>query len=119
MAVTVAGSYSSDLTPNLGTSICLGCGPKKTKKQKTKEKTTMETILTRVPGQFWCRSHQFTNIYLTFISILIILNNLVMKTFLDTWKRGSMLKTRVMESREFGSSSGSTTYSLCVPMQIT
>ena len=28
------GSYSSDWTPSLGTSICLGCGPKKTKKKK-------------------------------------------------------------------------------------
>ena len=25
------GSYSSDCTPSLGTSICLGCGPKKQK----------------------------------------------------------------------------------------
>ena len=32
IAVTVAwaGGYSSDLTPSLGTSICHGCGPKKT-----------------------------------------------------------------------------------------
>ena len=28
-----ASSYSSDLTPSLGTSICRGCGPKKTKKK--------------------------------------------------------------------------------------
>ena len=36
VAVTgaVTGSYSSDLTPSLGTSMCHGCGPKKTKKKK-------------------------------------------------------------------------------------
>ena len=32
-AVVQAGSCSSDLTPSLGTSICRGCGPKKTKKK--------------------------------------------------------------------------------------
>ena len=32
-----AGSCSSDSTPRLGTSICLGCGPKKKKKKKKKE----------------------------------------------------------------------------------
>ena len=34
VAVVQAGNYSSDLTPSLGTSICLGCSPKKTKKKK-------------------------------------------------------------------------------------
>ena len=34
MAVAKAGSYSSDLTLSLRTSICLGCGPKKKKKKK-------------------------------------------------------------------------------------
>ena len=29
--IAVAGSYSSDLIPSLGLSICRGCGPKKTK----------------------------------------------------------------------------------------
>ena len=37
VAVAVASNYSSDWTPSLGTSIRLGCGPKKTK-QKTKNK---------------------------------------------------------------------------------
>ena len=31
VVVSQAGSCSSNLTPSLGTSICLGCGPKKTK----------------------------------------------------------------------------------------
>ena len=31
VAVELANSYSSDETPSLGTSMCLGCGPKKTK----------------------------------------------------------------------------------------
>ena len=33
VAVVQASSYSSDLTPSLGTSICHGCGPKKTRKK--------------------------------------------------------------------------------------
>ena len=33
VAVDVAGSCSSDWTPSLGTSICQGCGPKKTRKK--------------------------------------------------------------------------------------
>ena len=32
VAVVYAGSYSSDLTPSLGTSICHRCNPKKTNK---------------------------------------------------------------------------------------
>ena len=35
-AVAQAGSCSSDSTPNLGTSICHGCGSKKPKKKKKK-----------------------------------------------------------------------------------
>ena len=34
VAVMQAGSYKSDLTPSLGTSICCGCGPKKLRKKK-------------------------------------------------------------------------------------
>ena len=33
VAVVEAGSYSSDSTPSLETSICCRCGPKKTKKK--------------------------------------------------------------------------------------
>ena len=33
VAVAVASSCSSNLTPNLGTSICCRCGPKKKKKK--------------------------------------------------------------------------------------
>ena len=32
--VVYAGSYSSDSTPSLGTSICWGCGPKKQKEKR-------------------------------------------------------------------------------------
>ena len=32
VAVAEAGSYSSDSTPSLGTSVCCGCGPKKIKR---------------------------------------------------------------------------------------
>ena len=34
VAVVEASSCSSGLTPSLGTSICSGCGPKKTKNKK-------------------------------------------------------------------------------------
>ena len=34
VAVAVASSYSSDLTPSMGTSICRRCSPKKAKKKK-------------------------------------------------------------------------------------
>ena len=34
MTVVYANSYSSDLTPSLGTSICHRCGPRKTKRKK-------------------------------------------------------------------------------------
>ena len=34
VAVVQAGSFSSNLTLSLGTSICHGCGPKKQKKKK-------------------------------------------------------------------------------------
>ena len=42
MAVAVAGSYSSDSTPSLGTPICCECGPKKTKKKKKRKKGRKE-----------------------------------------------------------------------------
>ena len=35
VAVALAGSYSSNSTPSLGTSICCGGDTKKTKKQKS------------------------------------------------------------------------------------
>ena len=40
VAVAVAQdfSYSSNLTPSLGTSLCCRCGLKKTKKKKKKKK---------------------------------------------------------------------------------
>ena len=40
-AVVRAGSYSSDSTPSLGTSICPGCGPKKQKKKRLVHKAYM------------------------------------------------------------------------------
>ena len=36
VALAQAGGYSSDKIPSLGTSICHGCGPKRTKKKKKK-----------------------------------------------------------------------------------
>ena len=38
VAVAVAGSYSSDSAPSLGTPMFHGCGPKKKKEKKKKKK---------------------------------------------------------------------------------
>ena len=37
VAVVQPSSYSSNLTPSLGTSICCGCSPKKTKRKKERK----------------------------------------------------------------------------------
>ena len=39
------GSYISDSTPSLGTSICRRCGPKKQKKERKKEKILLQIYL--------------------------------------------------------------------------
>ena len=44
-----AGGYSSDSIPNLGTSMCHGCGPKKTKKKKKKQPS-------RLARKAWARA---------------------------------------------------------------
>ena len=49
--VAEAGSYSSNLTPSLGTSICRGCGPKKQKKKKTKNKKQTNKKNAQVHGK--------------------------------------------------------------------
>ena len=46
VAVAYAGSYSSDLTPNLGTSVFHGCGPKKDKTKPNKTKILSEVSQT-------------------------------------------------------------------------
>ena len=38
VALAKAGSYSSDWTPSLRTSVCRGCDPKKTKNTKKKKR---------------------------------------------------------------------------------
>ena len=40
VAVALACSYGSNLTPSLGNSICCECGPKKQKKKKKTQNTT-------------------------------------------------------------------------------
>ena len=53
MAVAVAGSYSSDSTPSLGTSICPQCGPKKQNKTKQKEEEEEKRGVPAVMQQDW------------------------------------------------------------------
>ena len=45
------GSFSSDLTPSLGTSICYGCGLKKKKTKQNKKKPPNKTNQTKVQRQ--------------------------------------------------------------------
>ena len=45
MAVVQAGSYSSNQTPSLGTSICCGCSPEKTQSQKKKRRRRRRRFL--------------------------------------------------------------------------
>ena len=49
MAVALAGGYSSNSTPSLGTSMCYGCSHKKTKKKKKKSGGKI-LILENLPG---------------------------------------------------------------------
>ena len=42
VAVVSASKYSSDLTPRLGTSICLGYGPKNSEEKKKRKKEEKE-----------------------------------------------------------------------------
>ena len=48
VAVAVAGNYSSDLTPSLGTSICCWCGPKKEKKERERERELVDKNINRI-----------------------------------------------------------------------
>ena len=43
VAVAQAGSYTSSSTPSLGTSICHGYGPRKTKRKKRPEKVVTQS----------------------------------------------------------------------------
>ena len=48
IAVAVAGSYSSNWTSSLGTSICCGCGPKKDKNKNKKTTDIQNTQKTNI-----------------------------------------------------------------------
>ena len=64
VAVAWAGGYSSDWTSTLGTSICLGCGPKKTKKKKNKKTKNKKNIKKKLKGSliFSTTTHLCTQI---------------------------------------------------------
>ena len=66
--VAVAGGSSSDFTPQLGTSICLGWGPNKTKKKKEKKKEEEERLLCPGTPQ---GSAQFESIMVALSYILV------------------------------------------------
>ena len=50
VAVAQDGSYSSDQTSSLGTSVCHKCSPKKIKDQKNREKKNNKTKTTNQPS---------------------------------------------------------------------
>ena len=50
----VAVSCSSDLTPSLGTSLCLKCSPKKNKKRKKKKRKISPKSTSSIPLTFAC-----------------------------------------------------------------
>ena len=52
VALVKAGSYSSDSTPSLGTSICLWCCSKKPKKKKKKREREREKGDSEMKGKW-------------------------------------------------------------------
>ena len=53
VAVVQAHSYSSNMTPSLGTSICSRCGPKKkTKKNKKQKNPIPRLVLDQTSGHY-------------------------------------------------------------------
>ena len=59
VAVAKAGSYSSNLTYSLGTSICRRCGPTKTKDEKKKKKEEEEEKECKMLGRFEDKTWDF------------------------------------------------------------
>ena len=53
VAVAVAGSYSSDLTPSLGTSMCQGCSPLKSKKGEVEAEMHSCVLLKKSEFGIW------------------------------------------------------------------
>ena len=53
---TVAGSYSSDLNPSLGTSICSGFSPTKQKKKNLDRKSYLELSGPKCNQMFACEN---------------------------------------------------------------
>ena len=51
--VAVASGHSSNLTSSLGTSICRGCGPKKTKSKQTKQAQFLSLLVHGLTGLSW------------------------------------------------------------------
>ena len=62
VAVVQAGSYSSDLTPSLGTSLCLGCGPKK-QKIKIKNEIKYPPVTLLQPFRSPTQKHPWISMY--------------------------------------------------------
>ena len=73
VAVAVAGSCSSFLTPSLGTSICLGCDPKKKKEKEKKKRGTISHqgfFKKFLPRSAWTPTTFFLNSLSSFTSNL-------------------------------------------------
>ena len=75
IAVAQEGSYSSDLPPGLGTSICHRCGPpQKKKKERKKEKKLCHSIdLSHCSDNARSLTHCATREFLLFIDFLTMI----------------------------------------------
>ena len=65
-----SSGYSCDSTPSLGTSICRGYGPKKTKKKKKKKKDPIGLMAKEIPRalgavsqELWTKTKYIRNIF--------------------------------------------------------
>ena len=67
--IALASSYSSDATPNLETSICQGCGPKKTKNNQKKDKGNKIIIPIRNSCVHCSISHNSQEMEMTKVSV--------------------------------------------------
>ena len=85
VAMAQAGSYRSDWTPGLGTSICHRCGPKKNKKEK--KKISNNPVLRKVLPLMFNHvrltiptSHFFSVLGQTFLQLLTFLQQPSVRT---------------------------------------
>ena len=73
VALVWACGYSSDLTPSLGSSICLGCSPRKKKKKRYLAHGKYSIIAILIKVHMPCNKCLLTPLILSYISLYFIL----------------------------------------------